>query len=95
MKNRLHCRELQAEVSTIPIMYRVRYIIDGRLLAEYNGLGICVRDYIDMGGKLIAEYLPQENSYGVKVRTATRSAHFRDIDICSGPGYPPFCDGKG
>jgi len=33
------------------------------MLAEYNGLGICVRDYIYMGGKLIAEYRPQENAY--------------------------------
>ena len=39
------------------------YAFDGRMLAEYNGLGICVRDYITMGGKLIAEYRPQENSY--------------------------------
>jgi YD repeat-containing protein len=39
------------------------YGFDGRLLAEYNGLGICVRDYIYMGGKLIAEYRPQENAY--------------------------------
>jgi hypothetical protein len=39
------------------------YGFDGRLVAEYNGLGICVRDYIYMGGKLIAEYRPQENAY--------------------------------
>ena len=39
------------------------YAFDGRLVAEYNGLGICVRDYIYMGGKLIAEHRPQENSY--------------------------------
>jgi len=32
---------------------------DGRLVAEYNGLGICVRDYITMGGKLIALPLPR------------------------------------
>jgi hypothetical protein len=31
------------------------YGFDGRLVAEYNGLGICVRDYITMGGKLVAE----------------------------------------
>lgn len=35
------------------------YAFDGRLLAEYNGLSICVRDYITMGGKLIAAYCPE------------------------------------
>jgi RHS repeat-associated protein len=39
------------------------YGFDGRLVAEYNGLGICVREYIYMGGKLIAEYRPPENAY--------------------------------
>jgi len=32
------------------------YSFDGRLLAEYNILGGCVRDYIYFGGRLIAEY---------------------------------------
>jgi hypothetical protein len=34
-----------------------------RLLAEYNGLGFCVREYIYMGGKLVAEYRPADNRY--------------------------------
>jgi RHS repeat-associated protein len=32
------------------------YSFDGRLLAEYNILGGCVRDYVYFGGQLIAEY---------------------------------------
>ena len=32
------------------------YSFDGRLLAEYNLLGQCIRDYIYFGGQLIAEY---------------------------------------
>jgi RHS repeat-associated protein len=32
------------------------YSFDGKLLAEYNTYGVCVRDYVYMGGKLIAEY---------------------------------------
>jgi RHS repeat-associated protein len=32
------------------------YSFDGRLLAEYNILGGCVRDYVYFGGRLIAEY---------------------------------------
>jgi RHS repeat-associated protein len=39
------------------------YAIDGRLLAEYNGLGFCVRECIYMGGKLLAEYRPADNRY--------------------------------
>lgn len=36
------------------------YSYDGKLLAEYNGSGQCVRDYVYMGNKLIAEYRAQE-----------------------------------
>ncbi len=32
------------------------YAFDGRLLAEYNLYGLCVRDYIYFGGQLVAEY---------------------------------------
>lgn len=32
------------------------YAFDGRLLAEYDLLGQCIRDYIYVGGQLIAEY---------------------------------------
>ncbi len=32
------------------------YSFDGRLLAEYNLSGQCIRDYIYFGGQLIAEY---------------------------------------
>ena len=39
------------------------YAFDGRLLAEYNDVGFCTRDYIYVGDKLIAEYRPQEDKY--------------------------------
>jgi hypothetical protein len=39
------------------------YAFDGRLLAEYNDVGFCMRDYIYAGNKLIAEYRPQEDRY--------------------------------
>ena len=35
------------------------YSFDGKLLAEYNGLGECQRDYIYLGDRLLAEYQPQ------------------------------------
>ena len=35
------------------------YSFDGKLLAEYNGLGECLRDYIYLGDRLLAEYQPQ------------------------------------
>jgi len=44
-------------------MIRLFYCFDGRLVAEYNEAGICTRDYIYMGGKLIAEYRPLEAKY--------------------------------
>ena len=35
------------------------FLLDGKLLAEYNGLGECMRDYIYLGDRLLAEYQPQ------------------------------------
>jgi len=34
---------------------------DGKLLAEYNGLGELMREYIYVGDRLLAEYQPQSN----------------------------------
>ncbi len=34
------------------------YSFDGKLLAEYDANGICQKDYVYMGNKLIAEYQP-------------------------------------
>jgi RHS repeat-associated protein len=39
------------------------YSHDGKLLAEYDHSGNCVRDYIYSGDQLIAEYKPQTNTY--------------------------------
>lgn len=39
------------------------YSFDGRLLAEYNLYGQCVRDYIYMGAQLVAEYQPSTSLY--------------------------------
>ncbi|MFX1535259.1 MAG: choice-of-anchor D domain-containing protein, partial [Promethearchaeota archaeon] len=39
------------------------YSFDGKLLAEYDTNGACVRDYIYIGNRLIAEYRPQETKY--------------------------------
>lgn len=34
------------------------YSFDGKLLAEYDATGVCQKDYIYMGNKLLAEYQP-------------------------------------
>jgi hypothetical protein len=39
------------------------YRFDGLLLAEYDGLGACLREFIYVGAKLVAEYHPVENKY--------------------------------
>ncbi|MEN6561276.1 MAG: hypothetical protein ABFD52_10920 [Acidobacteriota bacterium] len=39
------------------------YSFDGRLLAEYDLYGECVRDYIYMGAQLVAEYRPPTSQY--------------------------------
>ena len=39
------------------------YSYDGKLLAEYDHNGNCVKDYIYIGNRLLAEYHPQTNKY--------------------------------
>jgi RHS repeat-associated protein len=39
------------------------YSFDGRLLAEYDMYGTCLRDYIYMGSRLVAEYVPATGQY--------------------------------
>ncbi|MCR4410734.1 MAG: hypothetical protein NUW11_10670 [Candidatus Saccharicenans sp.] len=43
-------------VGTVGIYYI--YAFDGRLLAEYDGYGDCLREYIYIGAKMVAEYQP-------------------------------------
>ena len=39
------------------------YSFDGRLLAEYDIYGTCLKDYIYMGSRLVAEYVPATGQY--------------------------------
>jgi len=39
------------------------YSFDGRLMAEYDQSGVCTKEYIYLGNKLIGEYKPQESKY--------------------------------
>lgn len=39
------------------------YSFDGRLLAEYDIYGACLRDYVYMGGRLVAEFVPTTGQY--------------------------------
>jgi RHS repeat-associated protein len=39
------------------------YGLANQLLAEYNGAGECMKEYIYVGTKLVAEYTPTENQY--------------------------------
>jgi hypothetical protein len=46
-----------AQASVYTATYYI-YSFDGKLLAEYDATGVCVKDYIYMGNKLLAEYQP-------------------------------------
>jgi hypothetical protein len=39
------------------------YRFDGLLLAEYDGLGVCLREFIYVGAKLVAEYHSVDGKY--------------------------------
>ena len=49
--------------STSPVDTYYIYSFDGKLMAEYDHNGNCVKDYIYAGNRLIAEYQPQTNKY--------------------------------
>jgi RHS repeat-associated protein len=49
--------------STSPVDTYYIYSFDGKLMAEYDHDGNCVKDYIYAGDRLIAEYQPQTNKY--------------------------------
>jgi RHS repeat-associated protein len=39
------------------------YDSGGKLLAEYDGSGACVKDYLYLGGKMVGEFVPSSGSY--------------------------------
>jgi RHS repeat-associated protein len=49
--------------STSPVDTYYIYSFDGKLMAEYDHDGNCVKDYIYAGNRLIAEYQPQAGKY--------------------------------
>jgi RHS repeat-associated protein len=52
-------------METTPAMTDTYYIYsyDGKLMAEYDHDGNCIRDYIYLGNRLIAEYFPQTDTF--------------------------------
>ncbi|MCP4230997.1 MAG: hypothetical protein GY771_12740, partial [bacterium] len=52
----------RVQTSTLVDTYYI-YSFDGKLMAEYDHDGNCVKEYIYMGGQLIAEYQPQTSKY--------------------------------
>jgi RHS repeat-associated protein len=54
--------QMSALTSTRAGTYYI-YTFDGRLLAEYDIYGICLKEYIYMGSRLVAEYSPATSQY--------------------------------
>jgi RHS repeat-associated protein len=54
---------LKTSFSASPVGTYYIYSFDGRLLAEYSPYNQCVRDYLYMGNRLVAEYQPLEAKY--------------------------------
>ena len=63
--NRASGRNGLDRIATIQTLVNTYYFYsyDGKLLAEYDHTGACVRDYIYFGNMLLAEYLPQQSKY--------------------------------
>jgi len=71
------------------------YSFDGKLLAEYDQNGNCVKDYIYVGNKLLAEYHPQTNKYYYFMSDQINSTRIitDDIgDVVYSEAYGPYGD---
>ena len=67
------------------------YTFDGKLLAEYDHNGTCVKDYIYMGNRLIAEYKPQTGEYFYYMTDQINSTRI----ITDGSGNVVFSEAAG
>jgi RHS repeat-associated protein len=67
------------------------YTFDGKLLAEYDHNGNCVRDYIYAGNRLIAEYKPQTGEYFYYMTDQINSTRI----ITNGSGNVVFSEAYG
>ena len=71
------------------------YSYDGKLLSEYDGNGNCIRDYIYIGHRLIAEYRPQEEKYYYYMQDNTNSVRMITDDngtVIYSAAYGPYGD---
>ena len=69
------------------------YAFDGKLMAEYDHDGICVKEYIYLGGQLIAEYQPQTAKYYYYARdqiNSTRVVLDDNADLVHSSAYGPY-----
>jgi RHS repeat-associated protein len=67
------------------------YTFDGKLLAEYDHNGNCIRDYIYAGNRLIAEYKPQTGEYFYYMTDQINSTRI----ITNGSGNVVFSEAYG
>jgi RHS repeat-associated protein len=66
---------------------------DGKLLAEYDHAGICSREYIYAGNRLVAEYQPQTGQYYYYMSDQVNSSRMitgSTGDVVYSAGYEPF-----
>jgi RHS repeat-associated protein len=71
------------------------YTFDGKLLAEYDHNGNCVRDYIYAGNRLIAEYKPQTDEYFYYMNdqiNSTRIITNENGEVVFSQAYGPYGD---
>jgi RHS repeat-associated protein len=69
------------------------YSFDGRLLAEYDIYGICLKEYIYMGSRLIAEYNPATSQYHYYTQDRIRSTRIVTDDtgtVVYAAGHDPY-----
>ena len=68
---------------------------DGRIMAEYDATGICTKEYIYLGNRLIAEYLPPTDQYYYHFQdqiNSTRIVTDDDGNVVHSAAHGPYGD---
>ncbi|MCP4219593.1 MAG: RHS repeat-associated core domain-containing protein, partial [bacterium] len=71
------------------------YSYDGKLMAEYNHANVCTKEYIYLGGRLIAEYQPPTGNYYYYMNDQINSTRIITNDVGNvvySEAYGPYGD---
>ncbi|MCK5055531.1 MAG: RHS repeat-associated core domain-containing protein, partial [Candidatus Aminicenantes bacterium] len=95
--NKLRAKPGKTNIHRTRSAFTTYYIwsYDGRIMAEYDATGICTKEYIYMGNRLIAEYLPPTDQYYYHFQdqiNSTRIVTDDDGNVVHSAAHGPYGD---